>query len=992
MFLNAGLINNPYKDITSNISFEEINVDNVTNESFISAYRYLARIVYSNIISNYIYLIMNYIQIDLLESMHTLNKKGKNSELSKIYEWSNSLMGDMMSNNYSVFTSFMDSIYQKLYSKEITEISIDDIDKFITNLFTRLSTQIITSLNSYETSTYTIDQSKIQTIFERDFSIFSNFRNAFFYSCNILFKDICKNNQFDNSIYKYVTEYFDESNNPEYKRFLTDDISLLYRIRLILSKNIINSRKNDNYKEILNSNYLLIATSDITIQLIYTLSDCSPLLLNQLSIVETGDGSELNFDKLYKKNMTGGIGGLQYLEYDKPFIIQGIEVTEQILGKNLPDGSIIYKLIHDSGGNIVRVYSNIWTKEGERMATKIVEYSAQASVVSYSFPILMAGSIAGALVAGTIYYYYGDAIVDTIKENLGIGVKTDIGTSVPTGETAGETTGETTGETSQPIIQKEPETKVETKPETKFDASKSLGSPEMFEARERELETKKENDERAQKQYESNDPEFKKTDIQERAARKKEYSEKQEAYKAWEKTLVSQNVPTYFESKINEFNEFTKKQATTSLGMDSRFQTSHQLGMTPGKSSTPKPTTALNLDVESAMNAVNSGLFLINIGIKLWRNSKGMHDDESAKEIVRQNLQIVTKPSIDRTYDYNYEEFFKSPVRTYDYEYAEKFQPTEITDKPSYLTESSFNTDLFNEQSYPEYKSYDDSFLAKKGNLSQEYQSLEKLLEYAPEDLKDQVKKLASEYEPKNEQDIKNLIEIAENINKINQNLKSLGFLPTTETPKTTIASKITEKNKSLTGTFELENGNAESIFLEGKNKIVFNWFDNTFSTIYPKVITSTTGSYSVKQNGGMINKIILEKMNGFIISIIELKIINGLYFFLIKDDILEQSNNIINLISISNSISFLDNLYNISMMYQKSNATVINNFINNCNLYLEHTLFKGGNTNKKIKNKTYKNKILTKHKNTNKNKKYNKITIKNIKKMRRSKKTKRKN
>lgn len=1007
MFLNAGLINNPYKDNTSNVSFEDITLDNVTNESFISAYKYLAKIVYSNIISNYIYLIMNYIQLDLLESMHTLNKKGTNPELSKIFEWSNSIISDIISNNYNVFTSFMDNIYQKLKSKEISEISIDDINNFIKNLFDTISIQVINSLNNYKTSTYTIEQTKILAIFERDFETFSDFREAFFVSSDILFKKIYENNQFNDSIYKYATGYFDESNKLEYKRFLTDDVSLLYKIQFILSKNIINSQSNDNYDEILNSNSLLIATSNITIQLIYTLSDCSPLLLNQLSIIEKDDGREFNFDELYKKYMTGGMLesltkalGLAYTEY-QPIIIEGLkgklyEITHA--GQNIPGVGIVFNVIKDSAGNIVNAEINRWTSDGERMTTYVVSLAAKAGVAGYSVPALMIGGVAGAAVAGLTYYYFGDVIADTVKETLGIGVKSDIGTSLPTGETTRTDEQTSTGETTILPETTLPET-ISKEPVKPFDVSTSLESPEMVEAREKSKV--------AQKQYEETDTEFKKLNAQEKDARKKQYRNEQEArremektteqlkksaaqeretrreelkkeraFKQWERTLVSQNVPTFFESKMNEFNQFTRQQATHSLGMDSRYQTSHQLGMSPGASApTPTPPGS-SYDIESGIATINSALFLTNIGVKLWRYFKGIPDDDAAKVFVRQNLKMdYVPPPTDEFISKEIQELLSKPYERTEVPY--KYFDMGIIDSPSYQSyttpQSLYSTfDMGSPQ-----LSYDQlpQLIAdeKSGEKQEEYVLQEELLQDVPEEHKEYVRNLALYYKTKTKEGMASLLRAAI--------LRKGTYRP----GKTGTTTSLNEPN--------IPTADPHIISSNRNRNSPFNWFGTASDTGETTRVASESKTKYGIQSGGGVNNEFLEKIYNFIFKIVKLNVLNGQYFYIVDDKLLDSYNNIINIFSIANSISFLQNLSNINIMYQNtSKANSINNFINDNISYLESLFLKGGSLNKTNNSKSNKNKKKIIYKRTYKNKKHNKknnssIKVKKYKKKRKTRK-----
>ena len=59
-------------------------------------------------------------------------------------------------------------------------------------LFKNVSTNVIKQLNENPDSSYTIQQNKIEEIFERDFRGFSQFREPIFDSCQALLTEIIK--------------------------------------------------------------------------------------------------------------------------------------------------------------------------------------------------------------------------------------------------------------------------------------------------------------------------------------------------------------------------------------------------------------------------------------------------------------------------------------------------------------------------------------------------------------------------------------------------------------------------------------------------------------------------------------------------------------------------------------------------------------------------------------------------------------------------------
>ena len=166
----------------------------------------------------------------------------------------------------------------------------------------------------------------------------------------------------NNPFFKSVTSYFDKDNIIEDNNFLTDDVASFYKIQILLSKRILqlNDKNKDNIE--INSNRLLIITSSITTELIYKLSDLTPLLFNLSEICQENDSSELKFKDMYGNDMKGGMLekitkalGLAYTEI-QPLVIENlkgsaVEITHA--GQNILGRGVVTDVIRDSGGSIV---------------------------------------------------------------------------------------------------------------------------------------------------------------------------------------------------------------------------------------------------------------------------------------------------------------------------------------------------------------------------------------------------------------------------------------------------------------------------------------------------------------------------------------------------------------------------------------------------------------------------------------------------------------
>ena len=202
MFINGGIINNPYNNSSTTSKFDSLELDKLPNDVFLINYKHFNTTTYSNIVCNIVYLIMNYINIDLLESENKLTPRGQTMAFPDIFSFSSNIINDVLNDNYNSFTTFMNEIAIDTTFKRNQILEISVIEKFINKLFLNISNFVIEKLNSNPTSTYNIDKSKIQTLFNKDFEEFSEFRDDFFKPCKDIFSTILQDNDLSKPMYK----------------------------------------------------------------------------------------------------------------------------------------------------------------------------------------------------------------------------------------------------------------------------------------------------------------------------------------------------------------------------------------------------------------------------------------------------------------------------------------------------------------------------------------------------------------------------------------------------------------------------------------------------------------------------------------------------------------------------------------------------------------------------------------------------------------------
>ena len=88
MFINGGIINNPYNNSSTTSKFDSLELDKLPNDVFLINYKHFNTTTYSNIVCNIVYLIMNYINIDLLESENKLTPRGQTMAFPYIFSFS----------------------------------------------------------------------------------------------------------------------------------------------------------------------------------------------------------------------------------------------------------------------------------------------------------------------------------------------------------------------------------------------------------------------------------------------------------------------------------------------------------------------------------------------------------------------------------------------------------------------------------------------------------------------------------------------------------------------------------------------------------------------------------------------------------------------------------------------------------------------------------------------------------------------------------------
>lgn len=384
MFINGGIINNPYSEKTTSSKFQSLELDKLPDDVFLINYKHFNTTTYSNIVCNIVYLIMNYIYIDLLENSYNLTPRGKTLEFPDIFSFTSDIINDVLNDNYSNFITLMNEITTDSTFKSTQMLEIGVVEKFINKLFLNISDGVIEKLNNNPTSTYTIDKSKIQTLFNKDFEEFSEFRDDFFKPCKDVFSTTLQDNDLSKPMYQFVTSYFDAENKREDNRYLRDDVGSFTKMELFLSKNITELDKQQGNEIKINSSRLLIIVGNITNNLIYKLSDLTPLLLNLSQICENNNSSELNFDNMYTSEPKGGAVA--------PIFVMGLKGAVEILavGQNIPGLGIVHAIVKNAAGGVNKSRNNYmgwrsrcWCYGNESSYIHSSHYSFNTLVISW---------------------------------------------------------------------------------------------------------------------------------------------------------------------------------------------------------------------------------------------------------------------------------------------------------------------------------------------------------------------------------------------------------------------------------------------------------------------------------------------------------------------------------------------------------------------------------------------------------------------------------
>lgn len=998
MFIYGGLINNPYDIVSLNDkTFDSLNVDSLDNDVTLICYKHFNTVIYSNIITNFVYLIFNYINFNILESDISLKFKGEKIEIPDIYGWALNSINDIINNNYTYFTDMMNKIHSKLLSKEITTIEINIVEKLMNDLFTNISNVLISKLNKTGTASFIINQSEIQLIFDRDFKVFSELRQSYFTSFTRLFQNVIQNNTLTNPMYKLVTGYFDDSNKPDDYKWFYDDIATFYRITPFLSKNILELNKQQENSEKISVNEKLIITCLSVADIVLKISDTSILLLNLSQICDENDSNNLKFNDIYAKNideMKGGViipipaaaatwasyfGAVEYT----PILVEGLKGGVEIVkaGQNIPGVGIVNKIVVDEAGKVVGAHITHWAAQGTHMATEVLSYTAGATLSISGAAIV--GVVATVAVAGTAYYYRYE-----IAEALGYGEKV----SLPSGEQIGEDIDD---KTTIPLNQ---DARQNEQP-TKFDANASIESPEMVKSRQEKEKTERETDKQQQDQRRQDDTktreeqkeEFRKQqedkriqkeadekqkeydDKDERTARKEEFRRQQEI----NEDIKRMNVPTFSEYKMNEFNQQTRNLATRGLGMDERFGPGRALGSSSSGKPNPIPVPGKNIDISNVMADVNSALFLINVGVKFWRRKKGLPDDDTAnlaREFVNKNLKMDYIPFYTAETSSSFlpseiEDTINQPLlpvdfNRYDMSVQPDFSATDAYSQYdmglqsktySYMPYTNYTTDIYSQYDMAGLQtSVEDEVEDEPPPLVPSDTNIDSLI--IGED--EEVKNLAIKYNAKTPEDIIKIKKIIAN-NKYNESgyTHEITIINPTkiETGITTFTPlKATQK-------FQSSNDKPSSRgILNTLNKRT-NFFSSSSSS-------SNTNTTRKVGGGGVLNTVLSLSLFNFFINLIDIRIDNGQLFFLVPNNV---SQNIINKLSIYNSINYLETIKDIQSIYNNTTSYQnINNYLIECNTSLSNfmSVKTGGKTIKNYKkNKNTKKKKNKKHKKTNK-------------------------
>ena len=449
------------------------------------------------------------------------------------------------------------------------------------------------------------------------------------------------------------------------------------------------------------------------------------------------------------------------------------------------------------------------------------------------------------------------------------------------------------------------------------------------------------------------------------------------------------NIPTLFETRMNEFNQFTTNLASNSLGMDARFQPGMAIGPPPGQEQHPQTTKSLNINATDYVSVTTSALTLINFGVRYWRKKNGLDigNDVAADASFRQNLQMKPIPE-SRWQESEYNKLPSSSLNSINISDTLPYIQTNPTARPfeldwehmykSYDTGNTiFMPDLSsiapppaptpgynNREQYPGYINQEQVNVPELKSISENVsEQVKSLLENESE----QVKNLAKLFNIKTYEEFLIIKNIVKDENEIKQRMSSISSIKSIPSETISDTSNLTLEQDKHIGPNNQRQFSSSSEIKPPYGNILKSNINPT-----PGIqVNETVGIRVGNQYGGKMSKDFFNNIFYILNRFIRLEIYNGQMFFLIKDN---KSENFIKSLSIINSINFIENFKDIQ---QFSNNTIsynnINNFTNDCYSFLSSSLIP-----KVVKNKTKKNMKKYKKKTQNKNKKNIKKTNKN--------------
>jgi hypothetical protein len=1112
MFINGGIINNPYNKSSTTSKFDSLELDKLPNDVFLINYKHFNTTTYSNIVCNIVYLIMNYINIDLLESEYNLTPRGQTMEFPDIFSFSSNIINDVLNDNYSNFTTLMNEISSDTAFKRTQMLEIGVVEKFINKLFLNISDFIIEKLNSNPTSTYNIDKSKIQTLFNKDFEGFSEFRDDFFKPCKDIFSTILQDNDLSKPMYNFVTSYFDEENKREDNKYLRDDVSSFNKMELFLSKNITELDKQQGNESKINSDRLLIIVGNITNNLIYKLSDLTPLLLNLSQICENNNSSELNFNNMYSSELKGGAVA--------PIIVMGLKGAVEIVavGQNIPGLGIVHAVVTNAAGEIISASLTSWAgSSAGAVASQVLTYTAATATTVVTTPFLLAGAAAAVVIGGLAYYYYGNVnagINIATPQATGINIATPQATEVKdTQQTADQQTADqqtadqqTADQQTADFITEQAADKANAERGDVLKAEDKVVREERTEEFRAQQQARAENavreqglkaddqaeraqrtgEFRAQQQARAanvvNEANLKAEDKVERAQRTGEFRAQQQAraanvvneanLKAQDKVERAERVGEFraqqqarADNVVNEANlkaqdkveraervgEFRAQQqareanvvneanlkaedqaARAFLKADFRLKQQGPLMLgAPGKDFDKYANGIGGYDAQDIFGGVTTSLTLVNFGVKLWRWKNGYPSDDPNPEVEK----IVQKMNKDReAFDELSKRMYGDPdnpldflnrpyVNSSDTPEWQNLATGEIplstdfsiplstniwpeynmgTPLPSYMSQSygsdvitpniyagydmgaapNLSTSFYNMGTTPNLTDY--SHLDMGGIQIQQEDDYDDVPELVPsedyirellEQEDEAVKELSKKYKINNKKDIEKIKELIKTQNRIEQfeyKGETIQY-KSKENPKEKLVSReytpIGPTRQFQDGTTGTGQSNSSG--------------SGVYSTVTKLARLAASAAAGIKF-GGAIDEDLLQQTLSILNEFIVLQVFNGEMFFLIPENINPQ---IIQKISMLNSISFLENYKNLQLLNNnKLSYENINSYLSNCNSELDNFInLKGGKKIVLVKTKKYKKKLYlktNKHKNIKKANKKTKKYKKNIKKI----------